>query len=1198
MSGNVPHEADGDRRMIGDPALLTVGKPLSHTDFLIVGIDASSAGVDVSRAFIAALPASSGMAFILSYDADADPDTAMADLSDAHVAVALRHAADGMLIEPDHLYLVPAALRVSFGNGVLGLSPLSASSDQRPFDLLLGSLADVYGRCAVCVVLAETGMAGSPGLRAVKDKEGLVIMRELDGTGDDSMPGYAIPSDAIDLILPLERIPAAIADYGRQLAQVRTIHDVAGEQNPAPPLQAGVAELCQQLVMETYAPAAVLINHKYECLYSVGPTDRYLRVAPGLPTHDLLALARQGVRTRLRSAIYRAIHENARIVIPGGRLNDNDGEGPFHIAVQPVSSNGEELLLICFIDDVILEHRLPEHPPAEPPRDRPATPDDVPQEAAPEEGKAAMQPHPQDIGRYLAASEERVFNEAGLSANQNDQLADKELPTPKAEVQAYNEELVALNHQLREALERQHTISNDLQNLLYSTDVATLLLDGSLNIRFFTPATKALFNIIPGDVGRPLEDLNFLADDDALLTDAREVLRSLMQIEREIPGRGGIWYMRRILPYRTSAETVDGVVITFADITELRQVADALGSAKRQAELATVTKSRFLAAASHDLRQPLQTLVLLQSLLAKTSEAPNTQKLVMRLGETLSTMSGMLNTLLDINQIEAGAVHVDMNAFPINDLLERLRDEFSYHAHASQLSLRVMPCSLLIYSDPRLLEQMLRNLLSNALKYTRRGKVLLGCRQLGEMLRIEVWDTGIGIPEVELEAIFEEYYRLDTMARDRGLGLGLSIVQRLGRLLNHTVRVRSEPGRGSVFSIDARLAPLGLARQISRRPGRDEVGAGSAIYRTGTILVVEDDPEVRELLYLLLKDEGHQVMTASDGIKAVELLGQGIPQPDLILTDYNLPNGLNGLQLVSQIREYFHQEIPVIILTGDISTDTLRNIALQRCVKLNKPVKSSELRQTLQRFLPISRPPASAQGGHVYELRRQAAAPIIYVVDDDHHIRASIRSVLEDDGRIVEDYESCEAFLNAFRPGRGACLLIDAYLPGMSGLQLLQRLHEDGHQLPSVMITGKSDVSVAVQAMKAGVSDFIEKPVGRLELLASIDRALEQSKDTNKLHAWRETAASHVAYLTPRQRQIMEMVLAGQPSKIIAADLGISQRTVESHRAAIMRKTGCKSLPALARLALAAASNNPGLYLIQRDLLTETIEEEVSENSA
>jgi two-component system CheB/CheR fusion protein len=178
--------------------------------------------------------------------------------------------------------------------------------------------------------------------------------------------------------------------------------------------------------------------------------------------------------------------------------------------------------------------------------------------------------------------------------------------------------------------------------------------------------------------------------------------------------------------------------------------------------------------------------------------------------------------------------------------------------------------------------------------------------------------------------------------------------------------------------------------------------------------------------------------------------------------------------------------------------------------------------------------------------------------------------MLEGDGRTVEDYASCEAFLEAYHPGRRACLLIDAYLPGMKGLELLQRLREAGHSLPSIMITGNSDVPIAVQAMKAGASDFIEKPVGRDELLASIEHALEQSRDATKRSAWREAAANHIAGLTTRQRQIMDMVLAGHPNKNIAADLGISQRTVENHRASIMRKTGSKSLPALARLALAA----------------------------
>ena len=179
--------------------------------------------------------------------------------------------------------------------------------------------------------------------------------------------------------------------------------------------------------------------------------------------------------------------------------------------------------------------------------------------------------------------------------------------------------------------------------------------------------------------------------------------------------------------------------------------------------------------------------------------------------------------------------------------------------------------------------------------------------------------------------------------------------------------------------------------------------------------------------------------------------------------------------------------------------------------------------------------------------------------------------MLEDDGRVVETYPSCEAFLAAFRPGQSACLLIDAYLPGMSGLELLQKLHDDGHRLPSIMITGNSDVSMAVEAMKAGALDFIEKPIGREELIASIERALELSQDSSKLQEWRESAATHLAGLTPRQREVMERVLAGHPSKNIAADLGISQRTVENHRASIMKRTGSKSLPALARLALVAA---------------------------
>jgi two-component system CheB/CheR fusion protein len=1428
-------------------------------DFPVVGIGASAGGLDACRKLVGALPVGNGMAFILVQHLDPTHESMMVDLLAGHTSMTVRQATDGMPIEREHLYVIPPGTYLSVGNGALHLSPPQARHGARlPFDFLLHSLAEECGARAICVVLSGTGADGSAGLKAVKEKGGLVIAQDPDDAGYDGMPRSAIMTGAVDLVLPAAGIPEALVKNGRRIAVTRresglrpqdtapdwlpgiidllrtkTAHDftlykpgtlqrrierrmamaaietddveryleilrsddseldllakdllinvtsffrdpkvfdflaekivpdlvrghsadhpiriwiagcstgeetyslamlfleqitaakcrvklqvfasdidpdaVAGAREglypatieadvsparlarffskedhgyrvspelraaavftvqdvltdppfsrldlvscrnlliylrpeaqaevisrfhfalrqggvlllgsaetvgdvdgrfelisksarvyrhigrnrpgeagfstgagdgarapahpgrgPVPSHQAALAELCRRLVLETYAPAAVLINRKHECLYSLGPTERYLRVAPGHPTHDLLAMAPQDMRARLRSAIQKSSQQSARIVVAGGQTNHDGGASSFNIDVQPVPGEGEQLLLICFVD-------APQH---EPKRSRPVTPRDVPRvtelEGELEATRAELQGAIRDL--EISNQEQKAINEEALSINEEYQSTNEELLTSKEELQSLNEELTALNTQLQETLERQRTTSNDLQNILYSTDVATIFLDTSLNIRFFTPATRSLFNVIPSDVGRPLADLTSLAADGAVLADARTVLRTFAPIEREIEAQSGAWYMRRILPYRTDDDGVEGVVITFVDMTERRHVAQALEAAKRQAQLANVAKSRFLAAASHDLRQPLQTLALLQGLLAKAVEGERAQKLVARLDETLGTISSMLNTLLDINQIDAGTVGVEMADFPISDLLDRLRDEFSYHAQAQGLALRVVQCGLSIRTDPRLLEQMIRNLLSNALKYTRRGKVLLGCRRHQGMLSIEVWDTGVGIPEGELQAIFEEYHQLDNVARERnrGLGLGLSIVQRLAKLLGHRVSVRSQPGKGSVFAIEVTLPPSAAEPQRERhRHGMDD-GIVEGSRRSGAILVVEDDPEVRELLELLLTHEGHRAAAAHDGKAALELVARGTIRPDLIVADYNLPNGMNGLQVTAKLREVLDRVIPVIILTGDISTGALRSIALQNCVQLNKPVKVNELTQAIQRLLPVSQPAVRSRAPHAAEAAGSPGPPVIIVVDDDNQVRGAIRDVLEEDGRTVEDYSSCEAFFEAYRPGREACLLIDAYLPGMSGLELLQRLSDAGHRLPAIMITGHSDVSTAVQAMKAGALDFIEKPVSRAELLASVERALELSRDANALDACREAAAHHMASLTARQRQIMERVLSGEPSKNIAADLGISQRTVENHRASIMKRTGAKSLPALARLALAA----------------------------
>jgi two-component system CheB/CheR fusion protein len=758
-----------------------------------------------------------------------------------------------------------------------------------------------------------------------------------------------------------------------------------------------------------------------------------------------------------------------------------------------------------------------------------------------------------------------------LSVNEEFQSANEELLTSKEELQSLNKELTARNSQLQETLDRQRTTSDDLQNVLYSTDVATIFLDANLNIRLFTPAARSLFNLIPGDVGRPLADLASLAADGALLPDARAVLARHTPIERQIEGRGHAWHLRRILPYRAQGGSVEGVVVTFADITERKSVNDALEAARRQAEMADAAKSRFLAAASHDLRQPLQTLALLQGLLARAVEGERERKMVARIGETLGAMTGMLNALLDINQIEAGVVRAEIELFPVNNMLEKLRDELTYQAQAKSLALRMVPCSLSIYSDPRILEQMIRNLLANALKYTKSGKILLGCRRHDGKLRIEVWDTGIGIPDAEIQAIFDEYHQVGNEARERslGLGLGLSIVRRLGNLLGHRVRVSSRHGDGSVFSIDVALPERATAAKPVDRRNRSDPARAPTQRRKGAVLVVEDDPQLRELLAQSLIDDGHRVARAYDGDEAMQRIEGEYFRPDAILADFNLPNGKNGLEVAAKVREKLHRDIPVIILTGDISTKTLRAIAGADCTQLNKPVKLDDVTQAVQRALA---PKLEQMRARVpIEMVAAPRPPVIFVVDDDNSVRAALRNVLEDDGRTVEDFVSCEAFMDAYRPGREACLLIDANLPGMSGLELLRLLGDDRHRLPSVMITGKADVAMAVQAMKAGASDFLEKPVGRDELLACVERALDHSQDASKLAAWREDAVRHMAGLTQRQKEIMKMVLAGCPSKNIAADLGISQRTVENHRAEIMKRTGAKSLPALARLAIAAA---------------------------
>ena len=572
----------------------------------------------------------------------------------------------------------------------------------------------------------------------------------------------------------------------------------------------------------------------------------------------------------------------------------------------------------------------------------------------------------------------------------------------------------------------------------------------------------------------------------------------------------------------------------------------------------------------NNLRQPLQTLRLLRGIFAQKVTDPEILKLVNRTEETLDVIAGMLDLILDINQLEAGVVRPQIISFPVNDLLDRLRDEFSVHARAASLGWCVVPCRKIIISDPHLLEEMIRNLLSNAIKYTTGGKILLGCRARAGHLSIEVWDTGPGIPETELKPIFDEFHRTASSVSSgpgRGFGLGLSIVQRLGNLLGHTIDVRSRVGRGSVFTIDV---PIGHEISGEWRKQQETLAAGRAPSPLGTVLIVEDDPSVREILGVFLTSLGHRTAGVATAADALQLVAKGAAQPDIVIADYTLPGGRNGLDLITDLRAALHADIPAIMLTGDISTATLCAISQRGYPHLNKPVRPEQLSALIAQLLAQHPPAVALQHRHQGPSSKSGHVTTIFVVDDDTNVRETVRDLLELKGYRVNVFPSGHAFLNAFRSDLIGCLILDARMPGIGGIDVLKQLRARASKLPVIMITGQGDIATAVEAMKAGAVDFIEKPIGDGELLTIIERALDHVPGSPEYSEWRAEAARRMTGLTKRQREILGLVAAGHPNKEIAWRLGVQQRTVESHRAIVMKKMGAKSLADLVRLSLAA----------------------------
>ncbi|WP_281262059.1 PAS domain-containing hybrid sensor histidine kinase/response regulator [Azospirillum thermophilum] len=516
-----------------------------------------------------------------------------------------------------------------------------------------------------------------------------------------------------------------------------------------------------------------------------------------------------------------------------------------------------------------------------------------------------------------------------------------------------------------------------------------------LSLRY-TWAHKPILSFGPEDlIGRTdHEVLESREDADRLTAIKRRVLETGEGCRQEVSIRekGTTWFFDLTVdPLHDDDGRLTGITCAAVNVTDRKQAEADLKRAREEADRANIAKSKFLAAASHDLRQPVQSLYLFAAALGDRLQGHPGQGLLDNMRQGLDTLKGLLDGLLDISRLESGKITAAPVDIRLNLLLGRLVAEYAPRAQQKGLELRAIPTRAWVRSDPAHLERILRNLLENALRYTPRGRILIGCRRRGDAVRVEVWDSGLGIPADRLCDIFEEFTQLGDR-NGRGLGLGLAIVRRLSRLLDHPIGVHSQEGKGSVFSVTlprvtaaspaaatstrpaaamlaasafaeppcrpvpGAITPPGpgspaVARGIAPRAAVNGAAVTGAVANDGAakdlVLVIDDEAIILLGLKAMLEGWGYDVLTARSGDQALERLRADGRRPRLVLADYQLQQGRTGPEALVAVQGLVGTDVPGIILTGDTAPERLAEAERNGFRILHKPVFPNELRRMM-----------------------------------------------------------------------------------------------------------------------------------------------------------------------------------------------------------------------------------------------------------
>ena len=376
------------------------------------------------------------------------------------------------------------------------------------------------------------------------------------------------------------------------------------------------------------------------------------------------------------------------------------------------------------------------------------------------------------------------------------------------------------------------------------------------------------------------------------------------------------------------------------DVTKRKRLEQEIIAAQEAAERANKANSAFLAAASHDLRQPVQALSLLNGALRRTVKDERALEMVVSQEHSLTAMTNLLNSLLDISRLDAGAITPDLEEFPMQRLVDRLSAEFGRQAQHKGLQFESSPCDLSVCSDPNLLSEIIQNLVANAIRYTDRGTVAVRCVERDGHCHIEVEDTGIGIDEDQLEAIFLEFHQVRARGGAKeGFGLGLAIVRRLADLLGHELEVTSDLGSGSCFTVK-----LPIVDADSEAADEDDgLGVVAEDVVSGLVVLIEDNVNVANAWGLLLEAEGYSVATAASATETRALIKHLDEVPVLIVSDFHLLDGSTGVEAVSEIRKFYDQNIPAFIVSGDTSKVVKDARPVDNSTLMSKPVNTARL---------------------------------------------------------------------------------------------------------------------------------------------------------------------------------------------------------------------------------------------------------------